>query len=123
MKNYKTILPPKLFTSLPLLRGTPVKEPETRNHAPPQCAHPRHSAPSQEVTQVGPDCEGGGRQGRQESGLAHPRKPPGRPRAGSGGEGAPHFVPQDGWGARELAAKTQGQAYAPPPAGSAGFLG
>lgn len=37
--------------------------------------------------------------------LAQPCEPPGRPRTGSGGEGTPHFSPQDGWGRRELAAR------------------
>ena len=115
----------RLFTPLALLRGTPGKDLGTGNHAPPPRASVCASTPprpSREVTQVGPDCEGGGRQGRQESTLAHPHKPPGRPRAGSGGEGTPHFAPQDSWGAREPAAKTQGQAYAPPLPGECGLL-
>lgn len=81
------------------------------------CAHPRCLAPSRQVTQVGPDCEGGGLQGRRESGFGpatRTSEPPGRPRTGSGGEGTPHFSPQDGWGPRELAAETQGQAYPHP---------
>lgn len=50
----------------------------------------------------------------EKAALAQPREPPGRPRTGSGGEGTPHFAPQDGWGPRELAAETQGQAYPHP---------
>lgn len=51
--------------------------------------------------------------------LAQPRETPGRPRTGSGGEGAPHFSPRGGWGPRELTARLRAR-HVPP--GDCGLL-
>lgn len=76
-------------------------------------------APSHNVMQVGPDCEGGGLQGRQPSGFGPAMRTSGAAQDRDRGEGTPHFSPQDGWGLRKLAAETQGQAYPP---GGCGLL-
>lgn len=83
--------------------------------------HHTVSPTPEDTTQVGPDCEGGGLRGRQQSGFGPAtREPPGRPRTGSGREGTPHFSPRDGWGPRELAARLRARHI---PLGTAGFLG
>ena len=51
--------------------------------------------------------------------LAQPRETLGRPRTGSGGEGAPHFSPRGGWGPRELTARLRAR-HVPP--GDCGLL-
>ena len=100
--------------------------PTTPTPPPPApCAHPRCPAPSRQVTQVGPDCEGGGLQGPkvvEKAALAQPREPPnlrGGPRQGVGEKGLPTSHPKMG-GAREIGQPRRRARRIPP--GECGLL-
>lgn len=60
-----------------------------------ECACPFTPAPSPAATQVGPDCEGGGRHGRRESSFSPATRTPGAAQArGSGRRDCPLLTPR-----------------------------
>lgn len=107
----------------PLLpRGMPVQEPGIGT--PPLHTHISvciyaHPTSSEISRRLGRIVKAAASKVVKKAALAQPREPLGRPRTGSEGEGTPHFATRDGRGPRELAVKTQGQAYPP---GECGLL-
>lgn len=85
------------------------------SHLPPEpvCESVTPAPPPQDVTQVGPDCEGGGLRGRQESGFGPATRNSGAAQDRERGRRGSPLLPPRRVGPERADSETQGQACPP----------